>query len=209
MRCSGVLLLILLGFAPSVNAAPPTTDEAVDLVLDRVLGPIEEAASDQAERAIAIRELPGPVPVHNLADEIAGRFFDHGWDVYVLAPGDSVQPGALLLEYRVEEVAIRFPRRWRGFLGIRGQRTSRSLRLGLSAELKDADSGRWIWRGAPRARHEDWVSAAEAIGKDHRFFGASTDTANPIPPVGTGWYERGLVAGLLGGVLILYFSGVS
>lgn len=209
MRQFCVLLLSMLVGAGPALAGSPSTDEVVETVLDRVLGPIEEAAASQGVDRIVLVDEPGAMQIHNLGEVLATRFRDAGWEVYLPEPGAEAPADALRLVYQVDEVGVEFPRRWRGFLGIRGQKTARSVRLGLTAELVDGRTGRWIWRGSPRAHAEDWVSAPESIDDDHAFYGQRAEAPEELPPTEAGRFEKGLVAGLLGGVLLLYFSGVS
>ena len=199
----------LLASSGGARAEVIATDGAVaDTLLTRMMDPVLRALQEAPEATgVAIRLPAGPARKGDLHDEVGNFLYERGYEIWTLEAGREAPEGSLLLDFEVQAAGVDYPREKGGFLGFGESRILRRAALGVTGRLEDPDDGRWLWRGAPLVQHEQWVprSRREALAGDRPAWIAGT----PLPAIDDGghWWERGLVAGLLAGVVVLYFDG--
>lgn len=204
--CTAALLATVASHAAG---QAPLTEGAVtrELVTD-VLRPVLEALQERPGVAgVAIRQMPG-APAGTTLHEAVGNFLhERGYEVFTLAPQATPPEGALVLDLEVRIAGFDYPEARGGFLGLGAGRVLRRGALGVSGRLEDSSDGRWLWRGSPQAHHEDWIQQKQqtALASDRPPWMAARPLSTGRPR--SGWWERGVVAGLLAGVIVLYLDG--
>ena len=206
-----VMALAVLACFPcaSARAGESPTDGAVArAMLGHLLEPVLEVLADHpGSERIAIRKPAGMPAAALLHEEVGNFLYDRGYEVFVLDATMEVPEGALLLDFERKSAGIDYPREKGGFLGLGRSRTLRRGALGVSGRLEDPADGRWLWRGSPQVQHEDWIWKAQT--KQLAADRPSWITGAPLASLQSekNWWERGLVAGLLTGVVVLYLDG--
>ncbi len=155
--------------------------------------------------AIAVRgETPDPA---GLADAVGNFFYDHGYTVFVPDAGDSLGAGVWRFEMDVLAARIGEVRRGTGAFGLGRSQSLRQLEFGYRGRIVESATGRWVWRGVPQLRREHWAPTRrlESLDEDRpSWLGQPPQTASVEE---SRWWEKGMVAGLLAGVIVLYFDG--
>lgn len=193
---------------PLSAAEVPTDGVVARELLGHLLEPVLDALeADAAHDRVAIRKPAGLAAGGLLHEEVGNFLHERGYEVFVLDPQMDVPEGAVVLDFEVRTAGFDYPRERGGFLGLGRSRTLRRGALGLSGRLEVPGSGRWLWRGSPLVQHEDWIFKVQtkALSADRPAW----ITGAPLPQLDSdpNWWERGLVAGLLAGVVVLYLDG--
>ena len=208
-------LALLLGFASSARAEQrrPSDTAIGQRLLSEALAPVLEAAEASTYSGIAIRVDGSASQGAILADVVADFLLDRGYDVWVLDRSDESPAESVLLELSPEDVSLEYPEQRRTFFGLGSRKSRRSASVVLDATLSHELSGQRFFSGLAQARYSDWVSEddIEETKPESIFAGGSSasDRAKATTSAPVGWLEKGIVAGMLGGVVIIYFSGAS
>lgn len=209
---------IAAALAPEARADDPhsstwSSDGRVGrLVLQEVLSPIEDAARSSGAQLISLRVVDDNGSDRNLSaltDAIGNFFWDAGYEIQVRGPRTEVEEGAWTLDLTVRAAAVDSPRRRGSFLGLGQGKVLRRALVSLSGRLEDSRSGRWVWKGSPTVSKEAWIDADEdlRLSADRPQWAGAVPS--PMAPSGASWWEKSVVAGLLAGVVTLYFSGAN
>lgn len=204
-----VVITASLAWSVSPSAADVPTDGVVarELLGDLLVPVLEALEAGAGHDRVAIRK-PAGLPAAALLHEEVGNFLhERGYEVFVLDSQMEVPEGAVVLDFEVRTAGFDYPRERGGFLGLGRSRTLRRGALGLSGRLEDPASGRWLWRGSPLVQREDWIFKVQSKGLSSDRPAWITGAPPPQLDSDHNWWERGLVAGLLAGVVILYFDG--
>lgn len=199
--------------ADPVSAAELATNgEVGTALLNDLLDPVRTRLPPADQTSLALRNLePSPATAGSspIEDAIAGYFFDRGFDVWVLEPEAAAAEGSLLLEFELQRARFTYPRIQTSWLGLGPEKLTRAAEAALDVRLMEADTGHVLWRGTPEARYEDWVPRKEQqrLAADHPAW--AEEGGPPADGSGSPWKERVAVLGLLGGVILLYFSGAN
>ena len=94
-------------------------------------------------------------------------------------------------------------------MGVGQARVQRRVALGAHMRLSDPTAGRLILNAEPVRVQRDWMSFSEAYGHasdrpDWMGATAIRDMRERNP-----WWQRTLVAGIVAGVAVIYFSGAN
>jgi hypothetical protein len=193
------------------DASPPSNGELAREMLAEILAPILERAEAEA-RGAEVALLPRGAALAEAEEftRVVGIAFDErGFRIRTLASGDPLPESGLLLDFQLDRASFDYPERREGFLSIGGSQTLRRAALGFTGRLEDSELGRWLWRGSPEIRRQDWVATdlLPTLRSDEPAW--MRGTAIPPESRGSRWWERAMVVGLLTGVVVLYFSGVN
>jgi hypothetical protein len=206
--------IVLLAVAPvAAEEVRWTSDgETAELVLREVLRPIDQAARANGAELLALRVVDAEgadKSLEELSEAIGNFFWDAGYEVQLLEARTEIEAGAWRLDLTVDAASVDTPDRRGSFLGLGQERVLRRAVLSVRGRLEDPESGRWYWKGAPSLQIERWVPAdmdLEMSVDRPQWAGA---VPSPLPDRGSAWWEKSLVAGLLAGVVTLYFNGVN
>ena len=203
---------LLWGLPGPAMAGPddrtPSDGHVSEELLGQALGPITAALAEAGAVGIVMRRPVGSQPaIEALQDRIGNLLDERGYQIWTVPARADLPEDALLLDLEVVAAGFDYPARRTGFLGLGPTRVLRRGALGLSGRLEDPTDGRWLWSGSPRLVREDWITD-DSMG-ELRADRPLWMSAKPLPEVdrGTVWWERGIVAGLMAGVIILYTDG--
>ena len=206
-------LLLVLASVVGSSAAQPSEDELGRRFLAHLLTPAFEAAEELGwTGGWAIRLPRAGSAGAQLGGPIAEFLHRRGLTTFVLTGREEPDEEVLLLEVTVEELSLEYGDPKRAFLGLGAARVDRKAVMVVDLSLTDYQSGRLLYEGRRERRYADSIPAElqPSRAADGFFAGASAgNEASNLRPKGPSWIERGVAAGLLGGVVILYFSGAS
>jgi hypothetical protein len=204
-----VFFALMLLAAPALGA-PPTTGEVAERLLDDLLAPVARAVESQGYLPrIALHAAD--FSQEDLETSVTGFFFDRGFDVWLLQPEDPApDDGPLVLGLTLDQATLTYPRTDDGTLGLGSRRLLRRVTAAMTGTLEDPLTGRRLWQGSPEAQYEDWIDEddRDALGADRPQWLKENQAAG-LGSSKAAWKEKAAVLGLLGGVIILYFSGAN
>lgn len=193
-----LLAALLAAGGPARAAAPEAHATRLQSLLTEALVPLLRplAAGD----SLAV-ELPRAKP--SLADAIGDILAARG---YAVAAG-SGDPATRRLVVEEFAATVDFPRAHLGLLRLSGRDLLRRATVELVARVEGPGRPARVHR---HLESSDWIDEEELgpLGEELPAW-ATVEAPKAGVPGGqrSGWWERSLVAGLLGGVAIVYFSG--
>ncbi len=207
-----IAVATIFGSQARAESVHPTDGETATLLLQEILRPVEEAARAHGAQLLALSVVDSSGSdraVKALSEAVGNFFWDAGYEVQILSPRTEPDPGAWRLDLTVDAAAIDTPRHRGSFLGLGETQWLRRAVLSVHGRLSDPQSGRWYWQGAPSLQNEDWIpaSAVEELSADRPAWASAI--VPPLGAEGAAWWEKGVVGGLLLGVVTLYFSGAN
>ena len=205
----GLVMGTILLAGASVAGAQPSDGHVAEHLFGQLMEPIESALRESSAAGVVMRRPAGSAAagVEPLQDRIGNFLHERGYHVWTVEdPADLPEEG-LVLDFEVEAAGVDYPGERSGFLGLGSKKVLRRAALGVRGRLEDPDSGRWLWRGAPRFVAEHWVDAerAEELASDRPDWMSGTPLEAPEDE--SRWWERGVMAGLLAAVVVLYADG--
>lgn len=209
MRQLGLILVLALVVA--VPARAQGTDQEISRQLfDELFAPVERVAAGVESGGIAVRGAPATAgPERQFFEEVGRLFLDRGFDVWILAADEVVPEDVLALDVALQVSEIDYPRQTRSLLGAGRARVQRRVSLGAQMRLTLPRDGRVLYDATPVRVTEQWMSFSDAHRNAEErpdWMGAAPVTEiEPRHP----WWHRALVAGVIGGVAVIYFSGAS
>jgi hypothetical protein len=202
---TGTILLVGAGVA----AAQPSDGHVAEHLLGQLMEPIESALEASSAPGVVMRRPAGSADtgLEPLQDRIGNFLHERGYHVWTVDDQADLPEEGVVLDFEVEAAGVDYPGERSGFLGLGQKKVLRRAALGVRGRLQDPDSGRWLWRGAPRFVAEHWVDAdrAEELATDRPEWmdGTPLETLEDD----SRWWERGIMAGLLAAVVVLYADG--
>ncbi len=207
-----VAMLLTLGGMSRVQAETSLSNAEIgEWLMEQAVAEILPYLN-QAGREVALKSVSLTPEAENLfLEELARYLYERGYEVWLLDDEAASPPStAALVEVEVIAAKIFYPRTRRSFLSIGQPSIARRGTLALDVRVLGAGGGPWLYDGRPEARFEDWLEAKDVAGlaEDQPTWielEEQPGAAGPERPAG--WTERFVVASLLSGVIILYFSG--
>ncbi|HKK72920.1 MAG TPA: hypothetical protein VKA86_17085 [Candidatus Krumholzibacteria bacterium] len=205
----GLVIGALLAVAPVAVHAQPSDGHVAEDLLGRIVAPIESALQQSSAAGVVMRRPPGTdgSDLELLQDRIGNFLHERGYHVWTVGAQADAPDEGVVLDFVVEAAGFDYPSERTGFLGLGQKKVLRRGALGIRGRLEDPADGRWLWRGSPRFVAEHWVDAdrSEELAADRPDWmsGAPLETLEDD----SRWWERGLMAGLLAAVVVLYADG--
>lgn len=207
----GWIACVLLLLACAGAEAQMTNAEAEQRVLGEALSPVLAALeSHGAAPVIEVEILEMTTGVQAFGKGVVEFLEARGHAARLLRP--RAEPGeGLALSLEVLDAGFQQDEKRRNFLGFEPEKTLRRMDLVMVAMLIDVGADEILFDGIVEAHSADWLDSDEAEEREQNALlplRRSSSQGNQQPSARS-WTERGLAVGLLSGVIILYFSGIS
>jgi hypothetical protein len=188
--------------------------ELEERLLGEPLAPVLAAAEESGgSRLIEIELQSNGATAPRLGQGIADFLQRHGYEAWTKRGASRLPEDGLFLELGVQEAGFSQIEQRRNLLALGAQKTLREADLLLAARLSMA-GGELLYEGLLEARAREWIDADAVEPRSDEALlpalnAAQKAAAKEAAGGETSWTERGIALGLLSGVIILYFSGIS
>ncbi|HEX9640623.1 MAG TPA: hypothetical protein VGB13_04845 [Candidatus Krumholzibacteria bacterium] len=208
-------LSLLLTLVAASGFAQPTNAETEERLLGEVLAPVLAAAerygaSQLFEVQLRLTDAKAP----SLAQGVVEFLQRRGYEAWNLHGASKLPEGGMFLDLGVRRASMSQDEQRRNFLALGPQKTKRRADLVMEARLTVPGLEGELFEGLVEAHSTEWLDAdavePQASTALLPALTASEKTAAKAgPATAVSWTERGIALGLLSGVIILYFSGIS